>query len=220
MSLLAMLFAGGAVLAQAAAQPTSRPASAPVNLVPNGGFERAAPGAKLPAGWTAEHPDNVRLVDGPEGRGRVVEMTGDKKLMASYGVDLLSGEIPVTPGLRYRCTGYTRSTGPNMKVFVRGFATVTRRVHGEVKVFDDAVYTMRKDIAASAAWQPFQLDFEIRPAAVVRDQQYAIRYVRIKLWAYWPVGTCWFDDIRFEEAALREGAAPAEPREREGPAKN
>jgi hypothetical protein len=217
MPLLALPLAAGAALAQGLAQPTSRPTSAPINLVPSGDFEHAADGAELPAGWTTEHPDRVRLVDDSDHhRGRVVEMTGDKKLMASYGVDLLSGEIPVTPGRRYRCTGYTRSTGPNMKIFVRGFATVTRRVHGEVKVFDDAVYTMRKDIAPSAEWQPFQLDFEIRPAAVARGQQYAIKYVRIKLWAYWPVGTCWFDDIRFAEvdgpAAPRAGDAPPTPR--------
>jgi hypothetical protein len=188
-----------AAWAQQTAHPTSRPASAPANLLPNGDFEHADRAAKLPAGWTTEHPDHVRLVIDPQGRGRVVEMTGDKKLMGGYGVDLLSGEIPVEPGRRYRCTGYTRSTGPNMKVFVRGFATVTRRVHGETQTFDDAVYTMRKDIGRTAEWQPFQLDFEIRPAAVA-SSQYTVKYVRIKLWAYWPAGTCWFDDIRFEEA--------------------
>jgi hypothetical protein len=193
------------VLAQEAKPPTSQPASAPRNLVLNGDFERAATGAKLPTGWTTAHPDHVRLVDDPEGRGRVVAMTGDKKLMASYGVDLLSGEIPIQPGMRYRCTGYTRSAGPRMKVFVRGFATVTRHVRGEIRTADEAVYTMRKDIEPSSEWQPFQLDFEIRPAEVVGDRQHTIKYVRIKLWAYWPVGTCWFDDIRFEEAGAIGG---------------
>ena len=201
-------------------QPASRPASAPVNLVVNGDFERAESDGKLPAGWSTEHPAQVRLVDDPHGRGRVVEMTGDKKLMASYGVDLLSGEIPVEPGKCYRCSGYTCSTGPRMKVFVRGFATVTRRSAGEVKTYDDAVYTMRKDVEPSAQWQPFQLDFEIRPAEVVRDQQHTIKYVRIKLWAYWPVGTCWFDDIRFEPTGAGETPAelhnaPAEPAHQE-----
>jgi thioredoxin-like negative regulator of GroEL len=27
-----------------------------------------------------------------------------------------------------------------------------------------------------------------------------VEYLRITLWAYWPAGTCWFDDLRFEEA--------------------
>jgi hypothetical protein len=208
--LVVVLLCGcAAVVAQERKKPTSRPASAPTNLVSNGDFERPAPGGNLPEGWTTEHPDNVRLVDDPEGRGRVIEMTGDKKRMASYGVDLVSGDVPVQEGVPYRCTGYTRSTGPNMKVFVRGFATVTRRARGEVKVFDDAVYTMRKDVAPSERWQPFTLDFQIRPAEVVSDEPYPIKYVRIKLWAYWPVGTCWFDDIRFEQVGPRSTQEPA-----------
>ena len=197
-----------AVGAQGQSAPATGPSSKPANLVYNGDFERADAAGRLPDGWTSEHPPNVRLVDDAEGHGQVVEMAGDQKLMASYGVDLLSGQIPVKPEMRYRCTGYTRSTGPRMKVFVRGYATITHRVHGEVKVFDDAVYTMRKDIAASEDWQPFNLDFAIRPAEVVRDQPHEIKYVRIKLWAFWPAGTCWFDGVRFEEVGPRSPENP------------
>jgi hypothetical protein len=210
-----------AVGAQGQSAPASGPTSQPVNLVYNGDFEKADDADRLPDGWSTEHPANAHLAHDVEGHGQVVEMTGDQKLMGSYGVDLLSGKIPVKPETRYHCTGTTRSTGPRMKVFVRGYATVPRRVRGEVTVFDDAVYTMRKDIAPSAQWQPFQLDFEIRPAEVVRDQQHAIKYVRIKLWAYWPMGTCWFDDIRFQEVGPREGEAGESPAEtRFGPAKS
>jgi hypothetical protein len=195
-----------------AARGQSAPAtSQPAHLLYNGDFEKADATGKLPDGWTTEHPANVRLADDVEGHGQMVEMTGDKNLMGSYGVDLSSGQVPVKPGMRYRCTGYTRSTGPNLKVFIRGYATVTRRVHGEQETFEDAIYTMRKDIAASPDWQPFNLDFEIKPAEVAREQHYEIKYVRIKLWAYWPVGTCWFDDLRFEEVGPRTAAtAPSE----------
>lgn len=152
-----------------------------------------------------EAPGNVRVVDSGDEFGRVVEMTGDKKLMASYGVDLTGEKIPIKPNTRYRCTGYTRSEGPKLKVFIRGYATVTRRVEGELKTFVDQVYTMRKDIDATAEWERFNLDFEIIPAAVFSDHKHEIKYVRIKLWAYWPAGTCCYDDIRFEEV----GPVPA-----------
>ncbi|MCK4341855.1 MAG: tetratricopeptide repeat protein [Phycisphaerae bacterium] len=196
------MFAGLITLAPAQdiAEPASQPARQPTNLLRNGDFEQADETGMLPADWTTQRPDNVRLIDFGDEFGAVVQMTGDKKLMSGYGVALLSEtKIPIKPNTRYRCTGYTRSDGPRMKVFIRGYATVTRRVQGELKTFDDAVYTMRKDIDPSAQWQRFNLDFDITPAKVFSDHQHTVKYVRIKLWAYWPAGTCWFDDIRFEE---------------------
>lgn len=192
---------------QPASQPIadSRPASVPAsqptpqNLLVNGDFEHPDASGKLPAGWTTMHPENVRLIEAGGAHGRVVEMSGRKKLMASHGVDLTGEPISINANTRYRCTGYTRSNGPRMKVFVKGYATVTRGVAGEIETFDDVVYQMRKDIEPSDRWQPFNLDFAITPAEVFSDFQHEIKYVRVCLWAYWPVGTCWFDDIRFEE---------------------
>jgi hypothetical protein len=136
----------------------------------------------------------------------VIEMTGGKKLMASYGVDLTGEKIPVKPNTRYRCTGHAKSANPQMKVFIKGYATVTRRIDGELKTFDDIVYQMRKDIEPSDDWRPFNLDFEIAPAKVFSDFQHEVKYVRVRLWAFWPAGTCWFDDIRFEEVGPVPGS--------------
>lgn len=196
-------------LAPAVAQdsrPSTRPTTAPAaaqppgrNMLSNGDFEICGEDGKLPAGWTTKHPENIRVVDLGNAHGKVVELTGGRKLMASYGVDLTSAEIPVKPNTRYRCTGYTRSTRPNMKIFIKGYATVTRRVNGELKTFDDIVYQMRKDIAPTEDWQPFNLDFTISPTDVFSDFQHEVTYIRVRLWAFWPAGTCWLDDIRFEE---------------------
>ena len=193
--------------APAASQPTSRPARGPENLVVNGTFERAAKTAALPHGWTTKHPDNVRRVKLDRPRGHVVQMTGDAGLMGTYGIDLTGNRIPIKPNVRYRCTGVTRSTGPNLIVFVKGYATVTRRVKGKVKTFDDTVYQMRKEIPPSPDWRPFNLDFDIKPALMFSDFQHKVEYVRITLWAYWPAGTCGYDDIRFEEVGPIPGPA-------------
>jgi hypothetical protein len=182
-----------------ATKPTSRTATQPRAFPYNGDFEVRAESRDLPDGWTTKHPANVRLVDTDGPHGLVVEMSGRKRLMASYGVDLTSEKIPVKPNTRYRCTGCTKSAGPKMKVFIKGFATVTRRVQGELKTFDDIVYQMRKDIDPSDGWELFNLDFEIIPADVFSDFRHRITYVRIRLWAFWPEGTCWFDDISFQE---------------------
>ena len=203
---LACAFAAGLIDVARPDGPASAPGSQPANLLANGDFDRPDATGALPAGWTTEHPANVRRLDLGGQRGGVVQMTGDKQLMGGYGADLLSEKIPIKPNTCYRCTGVTRSDGPNMKVFVRGYGTVTRRVKGELQTFEDAVYTMRKDIPPTGDWTPFNLDFTIVPFNEFGAHQHRVEYVRIKLWAYWPAGTCWFDNLRFEEV----GPLPAD----------
>jgi hypothetical protein len=188
-----------------AASPATRPSA---NLVPNGKFDRADASGRLPAGWTTKHADNVKRVSAGGPRGWVVEMTGDEDLMGAYGTDLVSPRIPVKANTRYRCTGFTKSGGPNMIVFVKGYATLTRRVNGRQGTAEDVVYQIRKEIGPSADWQAFNLDFQIRPTGEFSPFQHRIEYLRITLWAYWPEGTCWYDDIRFEEV----GPVPPEGR--------
>jgi hypothetical protein len=179
-----------------ASQPSaSRP---PGNLVVNGSFETGETLGELPAGWTTKHPGNVKRVHVGGGRGWVIEMTGDKELMGTYGTDLLSSKIPIKANTQYRCTGYTRSSGPRMIVFVKGYATLTHQVMGRAQTGEEAVYQVRKEIPPSADWQPFNLDFQIKPTSEFSPFQHRIEYVRITLWAYWPEGTCWYDDVRFE----------------------
>ena len=200
--ILVLLCAPACAAASPARQvPDSRPTA---NLAPNGTFDQADPAGRLPAGWTTKHPDNVKRVNVGGPRGWVIEMTGDKDLMATYGTDLVSPKIPVKPNTRYRCTGYTKSAGPKMIVFVKGYATITRRTKGRQETAEDVVYQMRKEIDPAPDWQPFNLDFEIRPTGEFSPFQHRIEYLRITLWAYWPEGTCWYDDIRFEEV----GPAP------------
>ena len=141
----------------------------------------------LPDGWTTKHPDNVKYLQDIG----AIQMTGDANLMGSYGVDLISDKIPFKPNTRYRCTGDTRSDAPNMIVFVKGYETLNAR--------EEQVYQMRKEIAATKQWQPFNLDFDLRPTKEFSEFQQKVEYLRITLWAYWPVGTCWYRNIRFEE---------------------
>lgn len=171
----------------------------PVNRVSNGSFETLDEAGHLPRGWTTKHPDNVIVIRTDDPRGHVVQMTGDKKLMGTYGTDLLSSPVQFKPNTRYRCTGWTRSDGPNMIVFVKGYATVTRKVDGKRTTFDDAVYQMKKEIKGTKEWTKFNLDFDVTPAKIFSDFQHEVKYLRILLWGYWPAGTCWYDDIRFEE---------------------
>jgi hypothetical protein len=169
---------------------------APRNGEPSARNGEPGPRGGVPAP-RAGAPDPRGGEPGP--RGHVVQFTGDAELMGGYGVDLLSPPIVFKPNTRYRCTGLTRSAGPSLMIFVKGYATVTRRVDGQVRTFDDQVYQMRKEVKPTAEWTSFNLDFELRPTDVFSDQRHTLKYLRVKLWGYWPAGTCWLDDIRFEE---------------------
>ena len=177
-----------------------------VSLVRNGLFKEMVPGARLPMGWTTNRPDNVRRIElaspdpnKTQDKRYAIEMTGDAQLMATYGVDLIGDRIAFKANTRYRCTGFTRSTGPNLIVFVKGYAQVNRRIDGKVQTFDDVVYQMRKEIPATKTWRKFNLDFDVKPILEFSDFKHHVKYLRITLWSYWPVGTCWWGDIKFEE---------------------
>jgi hypothetical protein len=186
-----------------ATQPATAPSTQPANLLFNGNFEILDPAkpasAPWPQGWTTTHPAQVKLVSAGPSHGWVVEMTGSEQLMGTYGTDLLSQPIEFKANTRYKVTGWTRSQGPKLIVFVKGYATVTRKVDGKDQTFDEPVYQMKKEIKPTANWQPFNLDFELRPTVTFSNFQHHVKYLRVLLWAYWPAGTCWYDDVRFEE---------------------
>jgi hypothetical protein len=194
------------------AAPDAAPATQPANLVSNGDFSILATKVKpsdpdWPAGWTSKHAGNIKLVK-VAGLGRsVIEMTGDEGLMGSYGVELMSAQIDFKPNTRYRVTGRTRSAGPNLIVFVKGYAAVTRTVDGRPQTSDTQVYQMRKEVPPSPDWRGFDLDFAVRPIETFSQFQHEVKYLRVELWAYWPKGTCWYDDIRMEEVGPLPDAA-------------
>lgn len=187
--------------------PLATQPSSGVNLVVNGEFEKLDPRTFLPEGWTTKHPENVRVVNSGDERNRIVEMTGDEGLMATYGVDLFSPPIHFKPNTRYRCTGYAKTAGPSMMIFVKGYATVTRKDKGKVSTFDDEVYQMRREVAARKdEWTRFSLEFDVKPSNVFSDFQHEVKYVKVQIWAYYPKGTCWWDEVRFEEVGPIPGA--------------
>ena len=197
-ALALLAWAPGAIAAETSGTPLG------ANLVYNGDFEVADPKTGLPDGWRAEPDDGraVTLVDGGPGRGKVLQLAGDPGRMAGPGVNLQqTRDIPIEANTRYRCTGLTKADGPNIIVFVKGYGLVTHNV-GDRKPAYEEVYRMKKELTpkrATTDWEPFNLDFEVRPIRVFSDFQHRVEFVRIKLYAYWPPGTCWLDDIRFEK---------------------
>jgi hypothetical protein len=179
--------------------PLATQPSSGVNLLTNGTFEKLDASGLLPEAWTTVRPDNLRVVNSGDERNRVVEMTGNEGLMGTYGVDLLSDPVMFKANTRFRCTGFVKTAGPGAMLFVKGYASVTRKDKGVMKTFDDEVYQMVKSIDVKREWTRFSLEFDVKPANVFSPFQHEIKHLRVLLWGCWPKGTLWWDDVRFEE---------------------
>jgi hypothetical protein len=201
-----LLVTGASALFAGEPDPLATQPSSGVNLLTNGTFEKLDASGLLPAGWSTVRPDNVRVINSGDERNRVVEMTGNADLMGSYGVDLLSDSVMFKANTRYRCMGYIKTAGPNAMLFVKGYASVTRKDKGVTKTFDDEVYQMVKNIDVKQDWSRFSLEFDVKPANVFSPFQHEIKYLRVLLWGCWPKGTLWWDDIRFEEVGPIPGS--------------
>ncbi len=204
--------------ASVAPAPTPAAPDKAMNLVYNGTFEQVDANSGVPVGWRGvpvfPGGKNVLVVDGGPKRGKVLLLHGDAGRMGAPGVMCMqTAEIPVKANTRYRCTGWTKSAGPTFIIFVKGFGLVKHNVGDRTSVYEE-VYMMKKEISGPVTgrgvrdWEPFNLDFEVRPLRVFSDFNTKVEFVRVKIFAYWPPGTCWADDIRFFEV----GPVPADQR--------
>jgi len=193
-------------------------------LVPNGGFERGS--AAGPDGW--DRTDGLTTFWVPDGRGgKCLKINTDvyhdewvawKKRMAQgarpdqapkptptkgpkydtvaglYGVKYDSKPIPVRPGKAYKVSIRYRGKSTDFffpKLFIRGWATVA----GEKRVVYDAYLALRCE-EGPAEWKS-----AARVVEIPTDTQAPVEYVVLKIYAYWPPGTYYFDDVSMKQVA-------------------
>ena len=207
-----MMLLAGLALRLGAAEP----------LVVNGNFSQVDPtDARIPLGW--ERPDGlaVQWTDGPDASGgksdggKAIRMdtslsehdvvaqftkvgltqwvfpnpTGDA-IAATYGLSLYSQAMPVIADTTYRITVRYRGSG-GAKVWVRGYGLKggkERRLYESVGACP----------AAEKTWEEFTQDFN------PTNHTPAVTTMKVMLFAYWPPGVSWFDDVRIEALPRRE----------------
>lgn len=111
----------------------------------------------------------------------------------TYGLSLYSEAMPVVPGKTYRVTfDYLAEKGTAGKLWFRAYANV----NGEKK----RVYEGTIDCRGSGGWKQF--------TGVFHPTKYRpnVDEFKIMLFAYYPPGVAWFDNIRVE--AVDEPSAP------------
>jgi len=199
---------------------TSSPPPAPVkNLVPNGSFEEGAKG--IPKGWS--RPDDLTTfwVKAPERNGKCLKVDTDvyreeylarRKEMEKdpvppakpktptkgkkydtvagvEGVPYYSAWIPVESGRSYRLeVDFRAESGRKApKVFIKGYLLDPRRP----KPYRRRVaYKKYLTCKGSEEWKTFRTVFN--PTA--RNPE--VRWIRVMLFAYWPPGVYYFDNVK------------------------
>jgi len=192
-------------------------------LVANGGFEQ---GGKSPAGWDRidglttfwskggasgkclkintdvyhdewvawrkKHSGGARAEDAPT----PTPTKGPKynTVAGIYGVKYDSKPIPVTPGRAYKVSIRYKGRSTDFffpKLFIRGWGEVA----GEKRVVYDAYLALRC-VEGSGKWKR-----GVRILEIPADTQAPVEYVVLKIYAYWPPGTYYFDDVSMKRVA-------------------
>jgi hypothetical protein len=192
-------------------------------LVPNGGFEK---GTKSPAGWDRvdglttfwsgggvagkclkintdvyhdewvawrkKHAGGASADEAPD----PTPTTGPKydTVAGIYGVKYDSKPIPVTPGRAYKVSIRYKGRSTDFffpKLFIRGWAAVA----GEKRVVYDAYLALRC-VEGPGEWKR-----GVRIVEIPTDTQARVEYVVLKIYAYWPPGTYYFDNVSMKRVA-------------------
>jgi len=202
----------------------AKPHAAQRNLVCNGSFEK---GKNTPEGW--QRPDKLTTFRVPRPGGKPDQMcimmdtdvyeaevtewhetlkrnpharpprktqpTGERynTIGGTYGVPFWSDEIPVKKGAAYRIRAEMKGTSKGdtfPKVFVKGFADIKGRPR---KVYE--FYLACRN--TTGRWQTYTSK-PFHPSRTIGSSPTANR-MKVMLYAYWPAGTYYFDNIHIEE---------------------
>jgi len=198
--------------------PTTGP-----ELARNGGFEE---GDKTPAGW--QRIDGLTTfwpAEGQAGKGlkivtdvyhdqwvewqkkykagasaaeapKAAATSGNKydTVAGLYGVAYDSDPIPVQPGKSYKVSISYKGKSDDFffpKLFIRGWGDVG----GEKREVFDAYLALRCKTGGKE-WES-----NVRIVDIPTDTKAPVEFVKLKIYAYWPPGTFYFDNVSMKEVA-------------------
>lgn len=190
-------------------------------LMVNGDLEKPdVTVADQPLGWDKTDGLGVQWVAGPEGAGKAIRMDtalSEQQMVAqwtkggmtewifpkpagnaiaeTYGLSLYSHAMPVEAGRSYRISVRYRGNG-GAKVWVRGYA----EKGGKTKRLYESVGACP---AAETTWGEFTQDFNPTKHTPL------VTTMKVMLFAYYPAGVSWFDDVKIVPLTQAEAAAAA-----------
>lgn len=177
------------------------PEAGPANCVPNGDFEA---GREHPEHWRLPEGGRAQWAEGEGAKGsRALRVTLDRATAESYGQGCFSPALRLEPDREYQVSVDVRSDGPNVIVFVKGFATIRGK--------EREIYTKHKELRLGKDLERGRFR-TVRYYVQPRHPSYRIERVKLWLYAYLRPGRAWFDNVRIVE----KGAPPPKPRGERG----
>jgi hypothetical protein len=193
--------------------------SAAASLLPNGALEQADPvDATRPSAWGKPDGLGVQWLDtGESGHGRAIRMDtritekamvaqwvkvgltnewnipkpADSAIAETYGLSLYSDAISVQPTQPYRIMFDFKGPSGGAKVWVRGYGLLQGK---ERRRWETWVGCKSKAGAWTSCSQVF-FPGKFRPE---------VTKMRVMLYAFYPAGIYWFDNIRVEPISAQE----------------
>ena len=186
------------------------------NLVRNPGYEMPNAAGNGPADWqaTGNLPTGgkVAWIPNPDGTGKVIKFEMDEGTAGGYGMAWYSDWIEIQPGATYRFSCRYKSEGPTPKIFLKGYHAFPPQEGFPAQRRE----TYRRQVHPSGEkgqWNSVVADFI--PEATRPDQQPT--FLKVDLYAYWPKGVIYWDDIVLKKvrdapaAAANPASATAKP---------
>jgi hypothetical protein len=228
---LAAATALGVAVAVCGARAADGADPGPEDFPPNGGFEHAdAADPRRPVRWDLPDELGVQWVDLPGGEGggagkaiRIDTSISEQAMVAqwrrmgidkwdipnpapdaiaaTYGLSFYSDAMPVESGQAYRVDFDYRGPSGGAKLWVRGYGMFRGR---KMRRYETIVNCRVPD----EGWHHFSQLFHptrLRPE---------VSEMKVMLYAYWPPGVYWFDNVRIDPVPAAEYEAYREENKR------
>ena len=192
------------------------------NLVGSQGFEK---GRKHPQGWEPWGVDwqmkQAHWEKHPDEAGKCIVFRMSRGVAAMEGVAYYTQFFDIEPGATYRVRLRVKSMGPTVKVFVKYYAWLhtVGEPQGQWREVGRSPMNCK---GPKKAWGWHQRDCHPRVYETRAKATYTPKRCRIGLYAYWPEGVVYFDDVVFKRIAdppkklqpYNVGATGRKPQER------
>jgi len=176
------------------------------NLVKNPGFET---GAAHPEFWEpiSDDPKHyqhrcVSWVKSPEGKGKCIRFTVPKDIAATYGVAYYGDPISIQDGQIYRFSIRVRSDGPTVKIFLKHYRFFPPGPNEKKGQWRETRHAPMNCKGEKGQWQTYTRDF--RPHRDDHDGKFDPTITKVELYAYWPKGVVYYDDVVLKKIKSRE----------------
>jgi len=179
------------------------------NLVANPGFEQANAAGDGPADWQSVEKEMAWTAN-PDGPGKVLTYRMSAATAGSYGLDFYSDYIPIEPGAVYRFSCRYKTLGPTVKIFLKGCHPFEAQ-DGQPPQRRE---TYRRQVHPSGGpgeWHTVEADFV--PSAT--RPEHAPTFLRVDLYAYWPEGVVYWDDVVLKKVRDTPPGPPPAPTDAE-----